>query len=120
MDALVEALTQKGFGIFPDYRDGRIALEGLPEFGGALAFSLAIIMDEPFAVEWDSLFDGCRIESGRIRKGATHSAGIYSRRKATERAKQEKWAAVWSLHDTGIIADNPGPEYARWQDVVLP
>jgi hypothetical protein len=120
MDALVAALAQAGFVASPDFKGGSIALTRLPEFKDDLVFSLVITMDDPFAKEWGSLMDGCAIASGRILKGGAHTAGIYSRRKATERAKQEKWAAVWSLYDAGIMNDRPGPEYDRWEDIVLP
>ena len=120
MDALVAALAQAGFVASPDFKDGSIVLTRLPEFKNDLVFSLVIMMDAPFAKEWGSLMDGCAIASGRILKGGAHTAGIYSRRKASERARQEKWAAVWSLYDTGIMSDRLGPEYDRWEDIVLP
>lgn len=120
IDALVDALSEAGFAPQPDFKDGSVRLAALPEFNSRLVFSLSITMDEPFAKEWGSLWDGCAIASGRILKGATHSAGIYSRKKASERARQEKWAAVWSLYDAGIISERPGPDYDRWQDIALP
>lgn len=114
------ALSEAGFSPSPDFRRGSIGVFSLPEFKSRLVFSLTINMDEPFAKDWNSLWDGCSIASGRISKGAPHSEGIYSRKKASERARQEKWAAVWSLYDAGIIAERPGPDYGRWQDIVLP
>ena len=120
MDALVGALSEAGFSPSPDFKEGSISLSRLPEFKSNLVFSLMITMEEPFAKEWGSLWDGCSIMSGRILKGATHSEGIYSRKKASERARQEKWAAVWSLYDAGILGDKPGPDYDKWQDISLP
>lgn len=120
IDLLVAALAKAGFTPAPDFKEGSIKLSSLPEFKDKLVFSLTVTMDEPFAEKWDTLFDGCCLVSGRIIKGATHSAGIYSRKKAAERAKQEKWAAVWSLYDAGILGEKPGPDYDRWQDITLP
>lgn len=120
IDALVDALSDKGFSTSPDFKEGSIRLSKLPDFKNVLAFSLVITMEEPFARKWESLFDGCSIVSGRILQGASHTMGIYSRKKATERAKQEKWAAVWSLYDAGVLLDRPGPDYERWENIILP
>lgn len=120
IDALVDALAAAGFSSLPDFKDGSIRLTALPEFKNKLVFSLTINMEDPLAKEWESLWDGCSISSGRILKGAPHSEGIYSRKKACERARQEKWVAVWALYDAGILGERPGPDYERWQDIVLP
>lgn len=120
IDALAEALAQAGFLPAPDYTQGTIKLGALPEFKNKLAFTLTVTMERPFATQWDSLFEGCELVSGRILRGAAHTTGIYSRKKATERAKQEKWAAAWSLYDAGIIAEEPGGDYEKWEYVTLP
>jgi hypothetical protein len=118
--ALAEALANGGFTPRVDFQHGLIRVQTLPEFHGKLIFDLTISMDDPLAEEWRTLFDGCALESGRILAGATHGAGIYSRKKAVERAKQEKWAALWSLYDAGIIPEEQKPGEGRWQDIVLP
>lgn len=118
--ALITALEKGGFAPFAEVKDGSVLLRRLPEFKQPLAFRLTITMDDPLARQWDSLFDGCLLESGAMVKGAAHQTATYSRKKAVERAKQEKWAAVWSLYDAGILPAAPQPDCARWQDISLP
>jgi hypothetical protein len=118
--ALVDALSKAGFSPKADFRHGSIQVNTLPEFHGKLLFMLTIAMDDPFVESWDSLFEGCTLESGRIQQGAAHGAGIYSRKKAVERAMQEKWAALWSLYDAGIVSEAEKPICARWEEVTLP
>ena len=116
---LVEKLRESGFSVAPDFKEGIIELDALPEFTEKLAFSLTIVMEQPECAWWESLFDACTLVSGRIRKGEAHNAGIYSRKKVMERARQEKWVASWALLDAGILPQDE-PPCARWQDVVLP
>lgn len=120
MTALLEALTAAGFEPDPDFEQGIVRLTRLPEFRERPIFDLIITMDTPKALEWESLFDGCLLESGRMARGAPHKARIYSRKAAVERKQQEKWAAVWSLYDAGILPPEPRPSCERWQDVTLP
>ena len=119
LNILAETLEEAGFSLVPDSRQGIIGLEALPGFREKLAFHLTIEMDAPDAVEWENLFDHCTLVSGRISKGGAHAAHIFSRRKAVERAQQEKWAAAWKLHDLGICGQTCLP-CERWQDIDLP
>lgn len=118
--ALVEALQKAGVAATPDFAEGLITLDALPEFREALAFRLAIIMDNPQSASFDGLFDGCVLESGGMVRGAVRNSGIYSRKTRVERAKQEKWAATWILYDAGIIPPEEKPVWESWQDVTLP
>lgn len=118
--ALAAALTEAGFSPAADFAQGTIILERLPEFRDAPAYTLTVVMDNPGAEEWESLFDGCILESGRMVRGAARRSAIYSRKKAVERAKQEKWIAIWTLYDAGILPRYPKPDCERWQDVSLP
>lgn len=118
--ALLEALLNAGFTAEPDFKDGAIVLKSFPEFKEKPAFYLAIMMDDPRSVDFEGVYAGCRLESGRIVKGAAHDSRIYSRKTAVERAKQEKWAASWMLYDAGIIPPDEKPSWDEWQDVVLP
>lgn len=120
LEALVAALSGAGFAPAPDAARGIIALERLPEFKETPIFSLTIAMAAPGARQWEHLFDGCVLEAGRMIKGAAHTARIYSRKKAVERAQQEKWVATWALYDAGILPQEPRPLCERWQDVALP
>lgn len=120
ISALLSALTTAGFSPVPDMKHGDIALNSLPEFTERPAFALTIVMDEPFSKNWQSLFEGCILESGRMVKGAAHRAAMYSRKKAVERARQEKWVALWSLYDAGILPEEQRPVCDNWQDVTLP
>lgn len=116
---LVEKLQESGFSVAPDFKKGIIELDRLPEFTEKLVFSLTITMDHPESAQWENLFDACSLISGRIRKGSAHGSGIYSRKKAVERARQEKWVASWALLDAGILPQAEQP-CDRWEDVALP
>lgn len=118
--ALLEALQQAGVAATPDFSEGSVTIDSLPEFRERPAFQLTIVMDNPKATVFDSLFDGCVLESGRLVRGAAHGAGIYSRKARVERAKQEKWVAAWILYDAGIIPPEEKPIWDSWQDVTLP
>lgn len=120
MTALLEALHKADITATPDFTEGLVTLDALPEFEERPAFQLTIIMDRPQSIAFDSLFDGCVLESGRLIRGAAHTSGIYSRKARVERAKQEKWVATWILYDAGIIPPEERPVWESWQDVTLP
>lgn len=120
MTALLEALTTAGFEPEADFEDGTIRLLKLPEFRENPIFDLTITLDNPKVAAWDSLFDDCLLESGRMARGAPHKARVFSRKAAVERAQQEKWVAIWSLYDAGILPREPRPSCEKWQDVTLP
>ncbi len=119
MTALLEALQAAGVGVTPDFKEGTVTLDSLPEFREKPAFRLTITMDDPTATEFDSLFDGCALESGRLLRGAANSR-LFSRKAAVERAKQEKWVASWILYDAGIMPPEMKPLWETWQEVTLP
>ncbi len=118
--ALVKALEQAGFAPDPDAGQSRIVLTKLPEFKDSPVFALSVVMERPFVTQWDCLFDDCILESGAMAKGAAHGKSIYSRKKAVERAKQEKWVALWALYDRGILSERHRPAWGRWEEVSLP
>ena len=120
LTALLEALQQAGVAATPDFAEGVLRLDAVPEFRERLAFQLSIVMDNPTATVFDSLFDGCMLESGPLVRGAAHKAGIYSRKARVERAQQEKWIASWVLYDAGIIPPDERPVWESWQEVPLP
>ena len=120
LTALLEALFKAGFEPEADFDQGSIALTVLPEFREKPVFALIIVMETPHSEDWEELFEGCALESGRMLKGAPHKAGIFSRKKAVERAKQEKWVATWALYDAAILPSEPRPCCEKWQDMPLP
>lgn len=120
MTALLEALQAAGIDVTPDFKEGTVTLDSLPEFREKPAFRLTIVMDAPTATAFDSLFDGCALESGRMLRGAAHGSHLFSRKAAVERAKQEKWVASWILYDAGILPPEMKPLWESWQEVTLP